>query len=100
MIESDIFEQWLDADAKRVVGKLTNHESLTQDDKLTVVIKSLTNHVAHLDVELRSEIKAVNTNVELLSSDMDKRFSEVDKRFGEMQSQFDKRFGEVDKRFE
>ncbi len=63
MIETNIFEQWLDAEAGRVGQKLANNEQLSPDDKLTIVLKGLTNHVAHLDVDLRGEIAAVSTKL-------------------------------------
>ena len=63
MIETNIFEQWLDAEAGRVGQKLANNEQLSPDDKLTIVLKGLTNHVAHLDVDLRGEIAAVGTKL-------------------------------------
>jgi chromosome segregation ATPase len=63
MIETNIFEQWLDAEAGRVGQKLANNEHLSPDDKLTIVLKGLTNHVAHLDVDLRGEIAAVSTKL-------------------------------------
>ncbi|VFM95898.1 MAG: hypothetical protein BECKG1743D_GA0114223_100242 [Candidatus Kentron sp. G] len=89
MLEDDIFGQWLDTEAERVLIRLKNNEPITQDDKLIIVIKGQTNHIRHLDVDLRQEMIA-------LRQDMDRRFEQVDKRI----EQVDKRFEQIDKRFE
>nr|VFK15873.1 MAG: hypothetical protein BECKLPF1236B_GA0070989_10852 [Candidatus Kentron sp. LPFa] len=68
MLENDIFEQWLAAEAERVLAKLKNSEIITHDDKLIIVLKGQTNHFQHLDVELRQEMVA-------LRRDMDRRWS-------------------------
>lgn len=51
---------------------------------MILMLKAQTNHFAHLDVDLRNEMKA-------LREDMDKRFEQVDKRF----EQVDKRFEQL-----
>nr|VFK30111.1 MAG: hypothetical protein BECKMB1821G_GA0114241_10594 [Candidatus Kentron sp. MB] len=89
MLENDIFGQWLDTEAERVLGKLHSEQPLTQDDKLIIILKGQENHFRHLDVELRQEMIA-------LREDMDRRFEQVDKRF----EQVEKRFEQVDKHFE
>ena len=70
MIETNIFEQWLDAEAGRVGQKLANNEQLSPDDKLTIVLKGLTNHVAHLDVDLRGEITTVHTKIDQVRTEL------------------------------
>lgn len=64
MIETNIFERWLDAEAERVGQKLADNKHLEPDDKLTIVLKGLTNHVAHLDVDLREQIIQVRTDLQ------------------------------------
>ncbi|MCU0427182.1 MAG: hypothetical protein MUF71_16315 [Candidatus Kapabacteria bacterium] len=94
MIETNIFEKWLDAEADRVAGKLANNENLSPDDKLTIVLKGLTNHVAHLDVELRGEISAVRTELKAeiaeirteLKGDIASFRAETDKRFERLET--------------
>ncbi|MFY7999456.1 MAG: hypothetical protein ACOVSW_12740 [Candidatus Kapaibacteriota bacterium] len=90
MIETNIFEQWLDAEATRVGQKLANNENLTPDDKLTIVIKGLTNHVAHLDVDLRGEIIGVQTKIDTVRSELKAEISdfrsEVNKRFEKLEA--------------
>ncbi|NNJ84376.1 MAG: hypothetical protein HKP13_05490 [Gammaproteobacteria bacterium] len=39
MLEDDIFERWLDTEAKRVVAKIRNHEPLTLEDKLLAILQ-------------------------------------------------------------
>nr|VFK35005.1 MAG: hypothetical protein BECKMB1821I_GA0114274_10954 [Candidatus Kentron sp. MB]VFK77152.1 MAG: hypothetical protein BECKMB1821H_GA0114242_11044 [Candidatus Kentron sp. MB] len=82
MLENDIFGQWLDTEAERVLGKLHSEQSLTLDDKLILILKGQENHFRHLDVELRQEMIA-------LREDMDRRFEQVDKRFEKMDKRFE-----------
>nr|VFK18026.1 MAG: hypothetical protein BECKLFY1418C_GA0070996_10384 [Candidatus Kentron sp. LFY] len=96
MLENDIFNEWLNAEADRVLTKLKGNELLTQDDKLIIVLEGQMNHFQHLDVELRQEMVTLRT-------DMDRRFEQVYKRFEQVYKrfeQFDKRFEQFDKRFE
>nr|VFJ92043.1 MAG: hypothetical protein BECKLFY1418A_GA0070994_102017 [Candidatus Kentron sp. LFY] len=96
MLENDIFNEWLNAEADRVLTKLKGNELLTQDDKLIIVLEGQMNHFQHLDVELRQEMVTLRT-------DMDRRFEQVYKRFEQVYKHFeqvDKRFEQFDKRFE
>jgi predicted nucleic acid-binding Zn-ribbon protein len=121
MFENDVFDTWLDAKSKEIILKL-DKEKLTSEEMIILMLKAQTNHFAHLDIDLRHEMSALNKdlrhemselnkelrhemselNKELrqemidLRRDMDKRFEQVDKRF----EQVDKRFEQVDKRFE
>ena len=122
MFDNQIFEDWLDAQARKAMEKIGNGESIAPEQMTILVLKAQTNHFAHLDVELREDMKALDgrlsqdmqsmnerlsremqalnerLSVEMrsLREDMDKRFEQVDKRF----EQVDKRFEQVDKRFE
>ncbi|HQT03359.1 MAG TPA: hypothetical protein PLU46_00065 [Thiotrichales bacterium] len=121
MFENDVFDTWLDAKSKEIILKL-DKEKLSSEEMIILMLKAQTNHFAHLDIDLRSDMAALNAklshdmaelNRELrhdmqslnerlskemleLRKDMDKRFEQVDKRF----EQVDKRFEQVDKRFE
>ncbi len=54
MFESNIFDEYLAEESRRVLDKLRKgEEPLSQDDKLIMILKSQTNHFHHLDVELR-----------------------------------------------
>ena len=103
MLENDIFEQWLAAEAERVLTKLKNSEIITHDDKLIIVLKGQTNHFQHLDVELRQEMVALRQDMDRRFEQVQERFERMDKRFEEFDKRFervDKRFEQVDKRFE
>jgi hypothetical protein len=73
--------------------KVASGEGIAPEQMMILMLKAQTNHFAHLDVDLRSDMK-------MLREDMDKRFeqmyTETTKRF----EQVDKRFEQVDKRFE
>ena len=111
----------LDLKSKEIVQKL-GKEVLSSDEMIVLVLKAQTNHFAHLDKDLRSDMAELNKNLRsemaelnksiseriekstaewreemvALRKDMDRRFEQVDKRF----EQVDKRFEQVDKRFE
>ena len=89
MFDNKQFENWLDLHAQKAMEKVTSSKPLDTQDIIFLTLKAQTNHIAHLDQDLRGEMKA-------LREDMDKRFQQVDKRF----EQVDKHFEQVDKRFE
>jgi uncharacterized coiled-coil DUF342 family protein len=77
MFQDDIFDEWLDSESKSVLKKFKTNEPLTIEDKMVLTLKAQTNHFAHLDVELRKDIKDLDEKT-------DKRFEQVDKRFEEI----------------
>lgn len=89
MFDNTLFENWLDEQATRTMQKVTQGEALSSNEMMILVLKAQTNHIAHLEQDLRGEMVA-------LRQDMDKRFEQVDKRF----EQVNKRFEQVDKHFE
>ena len=66
--------------------KVTSGEGLEPTDMMVLVLKIQTNHVAHMEQDLRQEMVD-------LREDMNRRFEQVDKRF----EQVDARFEQVDK---
>jgi len=117
MFENDVFDVWLDSKSKEIILKL-DKEKLSTEEMMVLMLKAQTNHFAHLDQDLRSDMQTLNAKLshemqamnERLSKemldlrkDMDKRFEQVDKRFEQVDKRFeqvDKRFEQVDKRFE
>ncbi|MCX7102411.1 MAG: hypothetical protein NTX38_13260 [Methylobacter sp.] len=93
MFDDKFFEDWLDSQAQKVMEQVAGGQSISSDQMMILMLKAQTNHFAHLDIDLRSEMK-------LLREDMDKRFEQVDSRFEQMQVETAKRFEQVDKRFE
>jgi ElaB/YqjD/DUF883 family membrane-anchored ribosome-binding protein len=91
--------------------KVASGEGIAPEQMMILMLKAQTNHFAHLDVDLRSDMQNLDSRLSSemqkmnerlsgemreLREDMDKRFEQVDKRF----EQVDKRFEQVDKRFE
>jgi exonuclease VII large subunit len=93
MFDDKFFDNWLDNQAQKVMEQVANGERISPDQMMILLLKAQTNHFAHLDIDLRNEMK-------LLREDMDKRFEQVDRRFEQMQVETAKRFEQVDKRFE
>ena len=93
MFDDKFFDDWLDAQAQKVMEKVASGEGIAPEQTMILMLKAQTNHFAHLDVDLRNEMK-------MLREDMDKRFEQVDKRFEQMHTETTKRFEQVDKRFE
>jgi DNA anti-recombination protein RmuC len=83
MFENNIFDEYLEEETKRVLGKLKGNKVLTQDDKLIMILKSQTNHFHHLDVELREDIKE-------LREDTDKNNKEIREDIKEVRRDMDK----------
>jgi uncharacterized protein YhaN len=96
MFDDKFFDEWLDNQAQKVMDQVAYGQSISSDQMMILMLKAQTNHFAHLDIDLRSEMKA-------LRDDMDKRFEQVDKRFVQVDKRFEdvnKRFEQVDKRFD
>jgi CII-binding regulator of phage lambda lysogenization HflD len=79
-------------------------EGIAPEQMMILMLKAQTNHFAHLDVDLRSDMQNLDARLssemlkmnERLSSEMRELREDMDKRF----EQVDKRFEQVDKRFE
>ena len=89
MFDDKFFDDWLDSQAQKVMEKVASGEGIAPEQMMIVMLKSQTNHFAHLDVDLRNERI-------LIREDMDKRFEQVDKRF----EQVDKRFEQLTSRID
>jgi exonuclease VII large subunit len=119
MFDNQIFEDWLDAQARKAMDKIGNGESIAPEQMTILVLKAQTNHFAHLDVELREDMKSLDGRLsrdmqsmnerlsremqtlnERLSTEMRALRDDMDKRFEQMQLETAKRFEQVDKRFE
>ena len=100
MFDDKFFEQWLDNQAQRVMNLVADGKAITPEEMMVLVLKAQTNHFAHLDIELREEMKGLREDMDkrfdFMREEMSKRFEQVDKRF----EQVDKRFEQFNKRFE
>ena len=115
MFDDKFFDDWLENQAQKVMEKVASGEGIAPEQMMILMLKAQTNHFAHLDVELREDVKNLDIRLSSqmekmnerlsgemreLRQDMDKRFEQVDKRFEQMQAETAKRFEQVDKRFE
>ena len=82
MFDDKFFDDWLDGQAQKVMEKVASGEGIAPEQMMILMLKAQTNHFAHLDVDLRNEMK-------MLREDMDKRFEQVDKRFEQLTSRID-----------
>ena len=89
MFDDDFFIKWLDEEANKSMLKLNKQQQLSSNEMMVLMLKAQTNHIDHLETDLRGEMVT-------LRKDMDKKFEQVEKRF----EQVDKRFEQVDKRFD
>jgi hypothetical protein len=90
MFDDKFFEQWLDNQAQRVMNLVADGKAITPEEMMVLVLKAQTNHFAHLDIELREEMKG-------LREDMDKRFEQVDKRFEQVDKRFEALITRIDR---
>ncbi len=93
MFDDKFFDDWLDAQAQKVMGQVASGQSISSDQMMILMLKAQTNHFTHLDIDLRSEMRA-------LREDMDKRFEQMQVETAKRFEQVDKRFEQVDKRFD
>ena len=84
--ENKAFVAWLDEQAQLAMNKVTSGKGLVSQEIMILVLKAQTNHVAHVEQDLRKDMFE-------LREDMNKRFEQVDARL----EQVDKRFEQVDK---
>ena len=89
MFDNKIFEDWLDKESNKAMQKIISGQTTTSNEMMILVLKAQTNHIEHMEQDLRGEMIS-------LRKDMDKRFEQVDRRF----EQVDRRFEQVDRRFE
>ncbi|TSA37524.1 MAG: DUF1640 domain-containing protein [Methylococcaceae bacterium] len=126
MFNDKVFEDWLNEQARKAMEQIGNSEAIAPEQMTLLVLKAQTNHFAHLDIELREDMKNLDTRLsaemqsmnerlsremqnmnERLSSemkalreDMDKRFEQAKLETAKQFEQIDKRFEQIDKRFE
>ncbi len=93
MFDDKFFDDWLDGQAQKVMEKVASGEGLAPEQMMILMLKAQTNHFAHLEVDLRNDMK-------MLREDMDKRFEQVDKRFEQVDKRFEQMHTETTKRFE
>ena len=96
MFTNEVFDRWLDEEMKKVLEHMNNEEPMTQDDKLAILIKGLSNHITHLDEEIKNSVNESNQRIDLLREEMNQRLEKVDQRF----EKIDQRFEKVDQRFD
>ena len=73
MFDDDFFIKWLDEEANKSMLKLNKQQQLSSNEMMVLMLKAQTNHIDHLETDLRGELVT-------LRKDMDKRFEQVDKR--------------------
>ena len=101
--ENKILEAWLDDQTQLVMEKVTSGEGLEPTDMMVLVLKIQTNHVAHMEQDLRQEMVDLRQEMKESREDMNRRLDQVDKRLDQVDKrldQVDKNFEQVDKRFE
>ncbi|KAA0445818.1 MAG: hypothetical protein FXV80_01785 [Candidatus Thioglobus sp.] len=74
MFDNKLFEDWLDKEANDAMQKITSGEPTSPNEMMVLVLKAQTNHITHMEQDLRGEMIT-------LRKDMDKRFEQVDRRF-------------------
>ena len=94
MFDDKFFEQWLDNQAQRVMNLVADGKAIAPEEMMVLVLKAQTNHFAHLDNELREEMKGLREDMDkrfdLMREEMNKRFEQVDKRFETLTTRIDR----------
>ena len=97
MFDDKFFDDWLDGQAQKVMEKVASGEGIAPEQMMILMLKAQTNHFAHLDVDLRSDMQNLDSR---LSSEMRKMNERLSGEMRELREDMDKRFEQVDKRFE
>ena len=97
MFDDKFFDDWLDGQAQKVMEKVASGEGIAPEQMMILMLKAQTNHFAHLDVDLRSDMQNLDSR---LSSEMQKMNERLSGEMRELREDMDKRFEQVDKRFE
>jgi uncharacterized protein YhaN len=100
MFDDKFFYDWLDTQAQKVMEQVASGQSISSDQMMILMLKAQTNHFAHLDIDLRSEMKALREDMDKRFEQVDKRFEQVDKRFEQMQVETAKRFDQLTSRMD
>ena len=107
MFENDVFDTWLDNKSKEIILKL-DKEKLSSEEMIILMLKAQTNHFAHLDIDLRKDMQAMNvklsTDMQTLNKELRNEMAELNRDLRQemidLRKDMDKRFEQVDKRFE
>jgi ElaB/YqjD/DUF883 family membrane-anchored ribosome-binding protein len=97
MFDDKFFDDWLDEQAQKIMEKVASGEGIAPEQMMILMLKAQTNHFAHLDVDLRSDMQNLDSR---LSSEMQKMNERLSGEMRELREDMDKRFEQVDKRFE
>jgi uncharacterized protein YhaN len=100
MFDDKFFDDWLDSQAQKVMEQVASGQSISSDQMMILMLKAQTNHFAHLDIDLRSEMKALREDMDKRFEQVDRRFEQVDKRFEQMQIETAKRFDQLTTRMD
>ncbi len=100
MFDDKFFDDWLDSQAQKVMEQVASGQGISSDQMMILMLKAQTNHFAHLDIDLRSEMKALREDMDKRFEQVDKRFEQVDKRFEQMQVETAKRFDQLTSRMD
>ena len=57
MFDDKFFDEWLDRQAQKVMEKVASGEGIAPEQMMILMLKAQTNHFAHLDVDLRSDMQ-------------------------------------------
>ena len=94
--ENKILEAWLDDQTQLVMKKVTSGEGLESADMMVLVLKIQTNHVAHMEQDLRQEMVDLRQEMNRRLDQVDKHFEQVDKRFEQVDKNMNAMIGRID----
>ena len=100
MFDDKFFDDWLDSQAQKVMEQVASGQGISSDQMMILMLKAQTNHFAHLDIDLRSEMKALREDMDKRFEQVERRFEQVDKRFEQMQVETAKRFDQLTSRMD
>ena len=97
MFDDKFFDDWLETQAQKVMEKVASGEGIAPEQMMILMLKAQTNHFAHLDVELREDVKNLDIR---LSSQMEKMNERLSGEMRELRQDMDKRFEQLTSRID
>lgn len=99
VFDNQIFDSWLTKKSDEILSKV-DRETISNEDMLILILKALTNHFHHVDVEFREEFKKIDLRFKNEKDSIKQSFEKIHQRFDDEAKQIDERFEKIHQRFD
>ena len=101
-LEKEIFDEMLKEEYQQVKKKLKEEglKSMTQDEKLLLLINLNTNHIYHLELDLKKGLNEVNGRIDKVNGRIDKLNDKIDSVEKGLNDKMDEKFEKMNTRID